>query len=48
MNSKKKIAVDAVQAFGSQPSTTVLLQPDNHNKKFEALFDQNGKLSFRP
>ncbi len=38
MNAKKKTAVDAEHALGSQPSTTVLLQPDNHNKKYEALF----------
>lgn len=38
MSPKKKTAVDALQSLGSQPSTTVLLQPDNHNKKYEALF----------
>src|SRR4051794_28123294 len=43
MSPKKKrdnVTARATQAPPSQPSQAVLLQPDNHNKKYEALFVQ--------
>jgi hypothetical protein len=43
MSPKKKrdaVTAGATQVPAPQPSQTVLLQPDNHNKKYEALFVQ--------
>jgi hypothetical protein len=43
MSPKKKrvvVTAGATQAPAPQPSQAVLLQPDNHNKKYEALFVQ--------
>jgi hypothetical protein len=37
MSPKKRVTVDAVKA-PSPATQTILLQPDNHNKKYEALF----------
>ena len=41
MSPKKKqtpLAAGATQIPGSQPGQAILMQPDNHNKKYEALF----------
>ena len=41
MSQKKKqtpLAAGATQIPGSQPGQAILMQPDNHNKKYEALF----------
>jgi hypothetical protein len=38
MRSKKKVTTDSAQTPASHPSQAILLQPDNHNKKYEALF----------
>jgi hypothetical protein len=38
MTRKKRVTADAVPPLVSTPTQALLLQPDNHNKKYEALF----------